>query len=531
MHERAQADREGVTVGATLDGSTRESLSRAFHHDFGDVRVTTDDPSAAAMGAKAYNRGRHVAFGPGQFQPNTPAGLRLLAHELTHVVQRTRTGSGATADVEQEADQVGTQVAAGGAATVRLGSGDPVLHQVHGVTGQPLNDFAGQIASQHVPLQRSVEHTHWGSPAERRRFIRDYLLYCSTHPELRRELAEGAAAYPDVASELGYDTTDASTNTGTAGHRSGPYPMTVRSVPPPTSAATGPDQTSAGDTVSDVAEPVVAVPIADDRKVRELVAAEQSATPAATATASTTTATPARRDQIAGTPSPPADPDTYDFNGLTDVATYARALAVELGRRRQGAKGTQILSARREAARQAARTTAEADVVEGEARPARARRISAAVTAAGTAATGPTPAEAAEAARLEAMAALVASWIRHVHAPSTQAMTVGHLASAWMNNRGQEALFETEAQTRPADQSRLWSNVWITPLPADEHKMESDPTRGVGLGTVPGGTPSGATLIDPRIVPLLTDLHTRIPHVHFGTYGGHGSGGAGCRST
>jgi len=61
--------------------------------DFGSVRVHTDSvaaESAKALGASAYTVGNHIAFAPNRYQPGTPGGTRLLAHELVHVVQQTR---------------------------------------------------------------------------------------------------------------------------------------------------------------------------------------------------------------------------------------------------------------------------------------------------------------------------------------------------------------------------------------------------------------------------------------------------------
>jgi hypothetical protein len=62
-----------------------------FGHDFGRVRVHTNTKaadSARAVNADAYTVGRDVVFGAGRFTPGTSEGRRLLAHELTHVVQQ-----------------------------------------------------------------------------------------------------------------------------------------------------------------------------------------------------------------------------------------------------------------------------------------------------------------------------------------------------------------------------------------------------------------------------------------------------------
>lgn len=62
-----------------------------FGQDFSQLRVHTDAKaaeSAQAIGAAAYTSGQDVVFGAGQYAPGTAEGGRLLAHELTHVVQQ-----------------------------------------------------------------------------------------------------------------------------------------------------------------------------------------------------------------------------------------------------------------------------------------------------------------------------------------------------------------------------------------------------------------------------------------------------------
>ncbi|MFT5455006.1 MAG: hypothetical protein ACI9K2_001484 [Myxococcota bacterium] len=76
--------------GASLAPDQRERFEQAMDEDFGQVRVHTDGQAAKAaraLAAHAFSIGAHVWFGAGEFAPGTPAGDRLLAHELTHVVQ------------------------------------------------------------------------------------------------------------------------------------------------------------------------------------------------------------------------------------------------------------------------------------------------------------------------------------------------------------------------------------------------------------------------------------------------------------
>ncbi|MGB7923296.1 MAG: DUF4157 domain-containing protein [Pyrinomonadaceae bacterium] len=60
-------------------------------YDLSRVRVHTSGraaESAQSLGALAYTVGEHVVFGAGQYAPGTTGGAKLLAHELTHVVQQ-----------------------------------------------------------------------------------------------------------------------------------------------------------------------------------------------------------------------------------------------------------------------------------------------------------------------------------------------------------------------------------------------------------------------------------------------------------
>jgi hypothetical protein len=77
--------------GRPLDPATRAFMEPRFGHDLAKVRVHANDratESAAAVNALAYTVGNHIVFGAGQHEPGSFHGQRLLAHELTHVVQQ-----------------------------------------------------------------------------------------------------------------------------------------------------------------------------------------------------------------------------------------------------------------------------------------------------------------------------------------------------------------------------------------------------------------------------------------------------------
>lgn len=77
--------------GKPLDNATRLFMSKRFGHDFRQVRIHDDALAHRAshdIQARAYTHRHHIVFGAGQYQPHTDIGKRLLAHELTHVIQQ-----------------------------------------------------------------------------------------------------------------------------------------------------------------------------------------------------------------------------------------------------------------------------------------------------------------------------------------------------------------------------------------------------------------------------------------------------------
>lgn len=89
-------------AGQPLDAPQRNFFETRMGHDFGDVRVHTGaqaQRSADAFDANAYTVGSDIVFGAGQYAPETAGGQRLLAHELTHVVQQER---GATQEIARQ---------------------------------------------------------------------------------------------------------------------------------------------------------------------------------------------------------------------------------------------------------------------------------------------------------------------------------------------------------------------------------------------------------------------------------------------
>ena len=106
--------------GLPLPRDVQAKMETAFSADFSDVRVHIGH-EASSLGAIAYTWGTNIHFAPGQYNPHTIQGQKLLGHELWHVVQQ-RTGrvrnpfGGGVAVVqdhalEAEADRMGVKAA------------------------------------------------------------------------------------------------------------------------------------------------------------------------------------------------------------------------------------------------------------------------------------------------------------------------------------------------------------------------------------------------------------------------------------
>ncbi|MGK6352093.1 eCIS core domain-containing protein [Parapedobacter sp. DT-150] len=77
--------------GQALPQAERSFFESRFNRDFSNVRIHADGgaaQSAQRINARAYTTGDNIVFNAGQYQPGSEHGRRLLAHELTHVVQQ-----------------------------------------------------------------------------------------------------------------------------------------------------------------------------------------------------------------------------------------------------------------------------------------------------------------------------------------------------------------------------------------------------------------------------------------------------------
>lgn len=95
-------EREADSIADRLT-SQNTPVPRGAAHDFSSVRIHHDSQaadSARALDAFAYTAGSHIVFSGGSYAPQTAQGRRLLAHELTHVLQQS--GAGRPAMIQRQ---------------------------------------------------------------------------------------------------------------------------------------------------------------------------------------------------------------------------------------------------------------------------------------------------------------------------------------------------------------------------------------------------------------------------------------------
>lgn len=107
IHRAASASHAGMAIpasvgrtlaspGRPLDRKFRQDMERRFGHDFSGVRVHSGalaEQSAREVKAHAYTVGHDIVIGAQRFTSENRDSRRLLAHELTHVVQQSRSGA------------------------------------------------------------------------------------------------------------------------------------------------------------------------------------------------------------------------------------------------------------------------------------------------------------------------------------------------------------------------------------------------------------------------------------------------------
>jgi len=79
---------EPVPNKTGLPDNVLQKMNKSFNADFSNVRVFPNSSKATHLEARAFTQGHHLHFAPGEFNPHSGDGQKILAHELTHVEQQ-----------------------------------------------------------------------------------------------------------------------------------------------------------------------------------------------------------------------------------------------------------------------------------------------------------------------------------------------------------------------------------------------------------------------------------------------------------
>jgi hypothetical protein len=142
--------------GDALDSTARRSLEPALGADFSGVRVHTDgeaDALAGAVRADAFTTGKDIFFKDGKYQPGSSDGQKLLAHELTHVVQQRNAPAAGDWRVSDPGDASEREAAA-------------VAEQVSGAAAEGAPAVAREEAPEEEELQMSPAVAREEAPEE-----------------------------------------------------------------------------------------------------------------------------------------------------------------------------------------------------------------------------------------------------------------------------------------------------------------------------------------------------------------------------
>lgn len=151
--------------GEGLPDDVRAKFENSLGTDLSQVRVHTDAPVATGAGAKAIAQGQDIHMAPGQYDPRSAAGERVLAHEVAHTVQqrdatpRPQAKSDrpvpSTSGAEHDADQAADAMMAGKPASV-----SPVSEQRPHATEHTRDELLGEY-------KKSLANQNWADVALR----------------------------------------------------------------------------------------------------------------------------------------------------------------------------------------------------------------------------------------------------------------------------------------------------------------------------------------------------------------------------
>ncbi|MFZ0301352.1 MAG: DUF4157 domain-containing protein [Terracidiphilus sp.] len=159
-----------------LDPATRTFFESRFGHDFSNVRIHTSHEAAASarsLEANAYTVGSDIVFREGAYSTVSDRGRQLLAHELAHVVQQSRSDAeGQVIQRQPETQGQGQAQGHGTQVSVNSNCGDSdaraiafAIARAEGMLNAALDWFRNSSPQSDVQLN-SLLRVHFGSDSD-----------------------------------------------------------------------------------------------------------------------------------------------------------------------------------------------------------------------------------------------------------------------------------------------------------------------------------------------------------------------------
>jgi hypothetical protein len=145
--------------GARIPDGVRGQFESSLGLDLSDVAVHTDAAAAqtaASVGARAVTIGQNIFFAAGQYDPGSPAGQELLAHEVAHTAQQRDAAPRAQSKAEAAPPTHGAEVEADRAAAAMV-AGQPAAVTPVGEVGAFAKEYTRDelLAAYRAALSRS----------------------------------------------------------------------------------------------------------------------------------------------------------------------------------------------------------------------------------------------------------------------------------------------------------------------------------------------------------------------------------------
>jgi outer membrane biosynthesis protein TonB len=189
-------------------GVERGFYERRLGRDLSAVRVHDDTAAAHAasdLGAKAFTYGEDVFFGPGRYQPHTPEGSRLLAHELVHTVQQRPGASLRRTAIQRQTEgaTIAPPPGPGGSAPAATATVDATtLETSVGKLEDPTDDEKKTIRFDQIEIPRFKTQDHRGALYAEKKPLRQVKNFSRGEPRQREKWRTSVPVTDQVTSAL-----------------------------------------------------------------------------------------------------------------------------------------------------------------------------------------------------------------------------------------------------------------------------------------------------------------------------------------